>query len=281
METLNFSTTSPSSITSLAIGGFDGVHIAHQTLIDHLDEHGAVLVVETNYANLTPKKNRADYIDVPMIFFDLEEIKEISGKAFIEKLKEIFPSLKRIVVGYDFHFGKDRSSSAYDLKKFFDHEVVIVEEVLYHDISVHSKIIREHIKNGDIEFANRLLNHTYKIKGKQIEGQGLGKNEFVPTINITTNEFLLPKEGVYITQTTVEKRRYNSITFSGHRVTTDGSFAIETYILEDFDGVVEEVEIEFLKRVRDNQKFDTYRELKERIDQDVAIANEYFKTLTT
>ena len=280
METLNFSSISKSSIEELAIGGFDGVHFAHQQLIKKLHENrSAVVVIENGHSNLTPQKNRVDYIKLPMVLFELNDIKALEGQEFVAQLKELFPNLKKLIVGYDFHFGKDRAWSAYDLKKMFDGKVEIVEEVKLDHISVHSKIIRQHLINGDIEIVSKLLNHHYKIRGEHIKGQGIGKTEFVPTINIETSGYLMPKEGVYVTKSTIESQEYNSITFLGHRVTTDGSFAIETYILDEkFNQDVDYIEIEFYSRLRDNQKFDTYQELKIQIEKDIENARVYLRT---
>ena len=280
METLNFSSISKNSIKEVAIGGFDGVHYAHQQLINRLNKNsGAVVVIENGQSNLTPYNKRSEYIDKPIVLFDLNDIKKLQGREFIEKLIELFPNLKKIVVGYDFHFGKDRGWSAYDLKKIFDGDIAIVEEVKLNDISVHSKIIRQHLINGDIEIVTKLLNHRYKIDGKHIRGQGLGKSEFVPTINIETQRYLMPKEGVYVSVSTISNKKYHSITFLGHRVTTDGSFAIETFVLDEgFNLDVESIEIEFYSRIRDNQKFDSYPELKKQIEKDIENAREYFRT---
>ena len=277
MVTKNFFSTSKSSIKQIAIGGFDGVHYAHQSLINRLI-NGAVVVIESSYANLTPHTTRAEYITIPIIFFKLEDIKNLSGKEFTQKLQNIFPSLEKIIVGYDFHFGKNRASSAYDLQKIFDGDVEIVGEIKLDNISVHSKIIRQHLINGDIEVATKLLKHPYKIKGTHIKGQGIGKSEFVPTINIEIKDYLLPKEGVYISKSLIDNKLYNSITFFGHRVTTDGSFAVETYILDNnFNQDVDSIEIELYSRVRDNQKFDTYQDLKNAIQKDIKDAREYFE----
>ena len=164
MEIKNFSTTSKNDIKSIAIGGFDGVHYAHQKLIDELYD-GCIVIIETGYANITPSFDRVDYIKIPILFFELDDIKDLSGKEFISKLIEIFPKLETIVVGYDFHFGKNRASGAYDLARFFSGAVKIIDEVILDNISVHSKTIREYIKSGDIKSANKLLNHKFKIKG--------------------------------------------------------------------------------------------------------------------
>ena len=220
------------SIKAIAIGGFDGMHLAHQELFKNLGENGAILAIESGFANITPKTYRQEYSSYPVYYYALENIKHLTGEEFITLLKEEFPNLEKIVVGFDFCFGKNRKHCTTHLNELFDGKVQIINEVKIDNIAVHSRIIREYIKNGDIKTANRLLGRKYKIFGKQIKGQGLGSKNFVPTINLHVDNFILPNEGVYATKTIIKEEELNSVTFLGHRVTTDGSFAVETHILD-------------------------------------------------
>ena len=264
-------------VTSIAIGGFDGMHIAHQELFKNLDDNGAIVSIETGYANLTPKRYRQEYSIYPIYYYNLESIKHLEGNEFIKLLKEEFPKLKKIVVGFDFCFGKDRKYCIEKLKELFEGEVVVINEVKLEDIAVHSRIIREYLKAGNIQIANKLLGKEYKIYGHQIKGQGLGAKSFVPTINLKVEEFLLPKEGVYITKTILDLKEYNSITFLGHRFTTDGSYAVETHILdENIEEKDYTTQIKFYKKIRDNQKFDSFEELKKQIFKDIETTKDYF-----
>ncbi len=265
------------SITSIAIGGFDGMHIAHQSLFTNLTKNGAIIVIESGYANMTPKKEREEYTNFPIFYYELEDIKHLDGKEFINQLKKEFPKLKKIVVGFDFCFGKNRTYCVDKLKSIFDGDVVVINEISVNDIPVHSRVIREYIKTGDFKTVNTLLGRKYKIKGLQIRGQGLGKKEFVPTINLKVTEYILPKEGVYITKTIVDGESYPSITFIGHRVTTDGSFAIETHIINNDIQVHEkDVSIKFYEKTRDNKKFDSFEDLKNQILNDINDCKNYF-----
>jgi len=265
------------TITSIAIGGFDGMHSAHQELFKRLDKNGAIVSIESGYANLTPRRYRQEYSIYPIYYYVLENIKHLEGDEFIKLLKEEFPNLQKIVVGFDFCFGKNRRYCTEKLKELFKGEVEIIDEIKIDNIPVHSRIIREYLKDGDIETATKLLGKEYKIYGHQIRGQGLGSKNFVPTINLKVDEFLLPKEGVYITKTILNEQEYNSITFLGHRVTTDGSYAVETHIL-DKDIINKEyiVQVKFLKKLRDNKKFEKFEELKKQILDDIESAKEFF-----
>jgi len=255
------------SIKSIAIGSFDGIHIAHQKLISQSE---AVVIIERNCASLTVGYRRSEYIDKPSFFYHFDYIKSLSANEFVARIREDFPKLEKIVVGYDFAFGYKKEGNTTLLQKLFDGEVVVVDEVKYNGISVHSRTIRKYIVQGDIDMANTLLNRNYKIDGKVIKGQGLGKKELVPTLNLKVYDYLLPKNGVYATKTLIDNQWLPSVSFLGHRVTTDGSFAIETHIIDRDIGAVEgDISLEFLSYIRGNRKFDGLVALKKQIKDDI------------
>ncbi len=265
------------TITSIAIGGFDGMHSAHQELFKNLDENGAILSIESGYANLTPKRYRQEYSIYPIYYYVLENIRHLEGDEFIKLIKEEFPNLKKIVVGFDFCFGKNRKYCIEKLKDLFNGEVLVIDEIKIDEIPVHSRIIRQYLKDGNIKMANKLLGKEYKLYGQQIKGQGLGTKSFVPTINLKVDEFLLPQEGVYITKTILDNKEYKSITFLGHRVTTDGSYAVETHILdENITNDNYTTQVKFYEKIRDNKKFDSFEDLKKQIFDDIELAKNYF-----
>lgn len=267
--------------TAIAIGGFDGMHLGHQELFSQLGNNGCVVVIETGYANLTPKEERENYTHYPLVYFELDAIRDLDGKGFIELLKDKFSKLEKIVVGYDFHFGKNRKYSFDDLGKLFDGEVVIVDEVKQNGDSIHSHKIRQKLIIGDIKGANKFLAHNYTIKGEHITGQGIGKKELVATINITTNGYLVPKEGVYATLTRIddEEHYHPSVSFVGHRVTTDGSFAIESHILDGEVHCDKKAAISFVAFLRSNEKFENLDQLRVAIQKDIAMASKELKFL--
>ena len=268
-----------SIITSISIGGFDGMHKAHQELFKNLDATGGILVIDGGYSTLTPKSIRQEYTQFPVFYYPLQEIKHLNAEEFIAYLMKDFPKLNKIVVGYDFCFGTNRKYSTKDLKKLFKHEVKVVDEVSINKISVHSRIIRDYLKQGDIKTSNLLLGNTYKIRGTHIKGQGLGSKSFVPTINLQVDEYILPNEGVYITKTTINLREYQSVSFLGHRVSTDNTYAVETHILESYTPEnIDKVDISFVEKIRNNEKFDSFEDLKTQILLDIDQSKLFFKT---
>jgi len=268
------------TISTIAIGGFDGMHLAHQQLFSKLDKNGAIVVICTGYANLSPSVNRAKYTSYPLFYYPLEDIKHLEAKAFIDLLYEEYPNLKKIVVGYDFHFGYQASANIHTLKELFKGEVVVIDEFKLDGIAVHSRVIREYLRDGDIQTANKLLGYNYRFKGNHIKGQGIGAKQFVPTINIDIQDFLIPHEGIYITKTTILNKTYQSVCFIGHRGSTDGKFAVETHIIDkSFDEDTPKIiEIEFIKKIRDNKKYDNYDDLKKQILDDIEKTKNWFKS---
>ncbi len=257
------------NVDTIAIGSFDGIHLGHMQLIDRLGENGALFVIDKDQANLTPGLKRAEFSKYPCMFYHFLKVKDLSGSEFIKLLKKEFINLKKIVVGYDFLFGKKRSCNTVDLIELYDGEVEIVEEFLYDGVSVHSSFIREALINKDIDNANRLFGREYSIIGKVISGQGLGKEELYPTINIKVKDYLLPSDGVYASRTKIEAKIYDSVSFIGTRASTDGNFSIETHILDSDILVGDEVEIFFVHFLRENRKFSDLKDLKTQITIDI------------
>lgn len=255
------------NIKSIAIGSFDGIHQGHKALISQVD---AVLIIERNGGYLTPGYKRSLFVEQPCYFYHFEHIKPLRAKAFVERLKVDFPQLEKIVVGYDFGFGYKKEGTPALLKTLFEGEVVVVDEVKSKEISVHSRLIKSEVSEGNIALVNELLHRTYAIDGQVVSGQGLGKKKLVPTLNLNVYDYKLPKEGVYATKTKVDDVWLDSVSFIGFRVTTDGSFAIETYVIDrDIGEVKGKVWIQFVAFIRENRRFDGLEALKAQINLDI------------
>ena len=260
------------TIKSIAIGSFDGIHIAHQRLIEQAE---AIVIIERNGGYLTPGYKRSLYTSKVCCFYHFDKIRSLTPQAFVDKLKEDFPKLEKIVVGYDFAFGKAKAGDASHLDALFDAEVCIVKEVSCKGISVHSRTIKNYLEEGNIKMANCLLGRAYRIDGEVVKGQGLGKKELVPTLNLHVEDYQLPLEGVYATRSCIEGEWLDSVSFLGHRVTTDGSFAVESYVLDKELGAVHgSVALQFVDFIRANQKFESLEVLKKQIAIDIQKAKE-------
>lgn len=284
-------------ITSITIGKFDSIHIAHQRLISALGKNGAVIIIAFKnsafngdlgdlkfcdsahkYANqnaqILPQSEKKRYISHSIYFIKFDKIKNVNGKKFIKFLQKKLPHLREIIVGEDFKFGKNRAFCAQDIPKISKLKVRIFKEMKVDNIPVHSKNIRTFLAQGQVALANKLLGRMYSIKGRIVRGQGLGAKSVVPTINIAVSNYLLPQSAVYASKTRVCGKIYDSISFLGKRTSADNNFAIESHILGDFalesrEIIGRKIEIFFIEKIRDNRKFDSLSALKEQIAKDI------------
>lgn len=275
MATKSTSIFSKNEITSLAIGRFDGLHLGHQALFDKLDSNGAFLIVDTCRSNLTPIKYLSNIANLPYFVMQLESIKNLSCEKFVSLLKDDFKNLKKIIVGEDFRFGKDRSGGTEELIRLFENTEVLME-VKIDSIGVHSRYIRNLLLNGNVVDASRFLGRYYRICGDVIKGQGIGSKNLYSTINMDCKDFFLPQEGVYVTKAIIGVDEYRSVSFIGHRVCTDGNYAIETHILDDIFKQEESLCIDFCTRLRGNMFFENLADLKRQIESDISEAKTFF-----
>ena len=266
------STQQFTQVESLCLGNFDGIHLAHKELFKRLNEKGAVLVIGAENGLLTPLHFRNNYTKKPIYGFFLRDIKSLQAEEFYSLLLKIFPNLNKIIVGYDFKMGKNREYSTDQMRQEFTAlHIEVVEECALQGQSIHSQTILQALNSGDISQANALLGREYSIEGNVLSGQGIGKKLLYPTLNISNkHQFALPKEGVYATRTKIGTDIYLSATFLGVRQTTDGQFAIETHLIDKRVEIATNVEIFFLKRIRDNRVFANTQVLKTQISKDIA-----------
>lgn len=263
-----------SSVSSLAIGCFDAMHLGHFELINALSTNGALLIIDKNSSSqIVPNHIKEEISQKKVFFINFDEIKHLNAKEFLDFVLSEFKNIKFFVAGYDFCFGKNKQCLATDIQKLSNIPTKIIQEFKMEGISIHSSLIKTLLKQGDIKTANLYLGRTYLIKAKIIKGQGLGKSDFVPTINLDEDGFFLPKEGVYLTKTMLGIKIYSSISFIGHR-STDKKLAIETHILDkDIQTINDDFAcVYFLDFIRANQVFDDFTKLKEQILLDIQTA---------
>ncbi|MCV3377479.1 bifunctional riboflavin kinase/FAD synthetase [Campylobacter sp. IFREMER_LSEM_CL2194] len=274
---LSFSTPiEKTKITSLAIGRFDGMHLGHYELFKHLDENGALFIITKEEKEaLTPKDFRVNLVDFPLIFCDFEKIKDYKGEDFLKLLKQEFPKLEKIIVGYDFKFGKERKCSAKDIQSLCGINTIIVDEFKIQNKSVHTSMIKTLLKEAKVKEAKNFLGRFYTIQANIIKGQGIGAKELFATLNLCVKDFFLPKDGVYATLVKIENKSYHSVSFIGIR-STDENFALETHILdENFTNTnTKSVELSFIDYIRANEKFNDLALLKTQISKDINKAKE-------
>ena len=224
-------------VCAVAIGNFDGMHLGHQKLFENLGEHGAIIVILTGGGTkLTPFASRQAFTNKKIFYCDLRAIKSLSGGEFIELLEQNFINLQKIVVGEDFRFGRDRAWGVEFLRREFHGQTCVVGEFCLSGGGVHSSRIKELLSRGRCEEAAELLGRNYEICGRVVHGQGRGAREFVATLNLDASGYFMPKSGVYVSLARAGSKEFASVSFLGHRLSTDRAFALETHILGDFAG---------------------------------------------
>jgi riboflavin kinase/FMN adenylyltransferase len=170
------------------------------------------------------------------------------------------------------------------LGKKFGYETRVIGAVNVRGRMVSSSAVRRAVEAGDVPRAGRLLGNCFALEGDVVTGQGIGSKQTVPTLNLRTWSQVLPAPGVYITRTSDSEapaRRWNSITNVGHRPTFGGGdLSIETFLLDKFEEPSPvSIRVEFMRRVRDEKKFESPAELRAQIMKDVGRANTFFRRL--
>ncbi len=283
----------------LTIGSFDGVHRGHQEISRRLvagaHAQAAKAAVLTFYPHpavvlrnltgpyyLTTPDERANLIgklgvDIVIIQKFDRELANTSARDFVLKLKERL-GLAKLVVGHDFTLGRGREGDIPTLKKLGDElgfEVLENEAVILEGQVISSSQIRSALAAGNVELANDLLGRPYQVNGEVVPGDGRGKLLGVPTANLSTwGEQLVPDKGVYACRAIIGEKTYRAATSIGVRPTfyeDDRTQTVETYLL-DFNGNLygQQVKLDFIARLRGEEKFDTVQALVDQIFRDIA-----------
>jgi riboflavin kinase/FMN adenylyltransferase len=213
-------------------------------------------------------------IDVVACYTFTKEIAKISAQDFVTDILVGKLNLKHLIVGPDFSFGRKREGNLSLLNKMgaeygFDTEVV--ETALYEGEIVSSTSIRNLIREGNLLKARNFLGYNFYIEGQVKEGERRGRQIGFPTANLDTDWDILPKVGVYATLANVDGTKHQSITNIGYRPTFGhNGLLIETHIFDfDEDIYKKRIKVEFVDRVRDEQKFNGPEALVEQIKRDV------------
>jgi riboflavin kinase/FMN adenylyltransferase len=296
-----FKETKKSIIT---VGTFDGVHIGHQKIIKKINANkkGANSVLLTFYPH--PRMVLQDDSSIKLLN-TLEEKMELLKEAgldclVIEPFTKHFSrqtalefvrnvllktlNVKKLVIGYDHRFGKNREGDFDQLQEYgemFDFKLKKISAQDIKTVSVSSTKIRKALQEGNIETANNYLGYMYLLSGKVVRGQGLGSKWNYPTINIQIpNPYkLIPKNGVYLVSAQLRSSHFFGIMNIGFRPTVNGkNRTIEVHLLDFKDDVYgDNIKVCMLKRLRDEQKFPSIEALIEQIKLDEITAREIIK----
>lgn len=301
----SFSSFKSKKQTVVTIGMFDGVHLGHQKILSkvtanaqEMDCESVVLTFfphpkmvvhqNTNVQLLNTISERIHLIEKTQIDhliiqkFDLE-FSNLSALDFVQNILVKHLNVKKIIIGYDHRFGKNRAANVDDLIAFgrtlnFEVEQISVQEI--QDVAISSTKIRQAIMDGNISLANHYLGYPYQLQGTVIKGNQKGRTIGFPTANVQVaeNYKMIPKNGVYIAHARIHHKMYNGVMNIGTRPTINGvDLAIEIHLF-DFDSDVynQEIEVYLLQNLRDEIKFDHFELLKNQIALDKQLAIDYF-----
>jgi len=281
----------------VTIGNFDGVHLGHREIFRKLKssarEIGGVSVVITfdpHPLKVVPSTRtvalintldekitliEASGIDYLLIINFDPDFAAMSATDFVERILVGKIGLKRLIIGYDYAFGKQREGNVSLLKKLGLRFTFDVEELLpISDGSIiySSSLIREMIADGAVAEVIRYLGRNFSIAGRVVHGANRGKSLGFPTANIATDKELIPADGVYAVKVKIEDRLYDAACNIGFNPTFDSvKKTIEVFIFdlnEDLYG--KEIRVYFFERLRSEQRFDSINELAAAITADVA-----------
>jgi riboflavin kinase/FMN adenylyltransferase len=292
----------------ITIGTFDGVHFGHKKIIETLKsialKHNAETVLITfdphprtiiqpnallQIITTLPEKItlfKSLNIDHLVIFPFTHEFATLTAQEYIEDflIKKFKP--KVVIIGYDHHFGKERTGNfslleSYAKKGFF--ELIEIEAQTINENNISSTKIRNALLHGEINAANELLGYAYFFSGTIVKGKQLGRTIGFKTANLQLqdNLKLIPGNGVYIVQVQWDNLTMQGMMNIGTRPTVDGmNRVIEVHILS-FDQEIygEELTITILNRLRNEHKFDGLEALKEQLEKDKKSTLNYFKSL--
>lgn len=287
----------------ITVGNFDGVHIGHQALfhevIEKADKIGGTSIAMTfePHPIRVLKKNgdpplitlieqkieliQSSGIDVLVVVPFNDTFAQLSARDFVEKVLVNQIGMKAMVVGEDYTFGKGREGDLERLKtlsKDMDFEVIVVNWIQTANMDIgriSSTKIRELVMEGDVTEAQKLLGRHYQIRGTVARGRDRGgKMLGYPTANVTLQDELCPKKGVYAVTVESTGKQCLGVANIGYSPTFDDHiFTVEVHIL-DFDSDIydSKIRVNFVDRIRDEKKFSNIAELSDQIENDVKIA---------
>ena len=288
----------------VTIGNYDGLHLGHQAIIKRVIElaregkkESVVLTFEPHPVKffrpelqiplITPYRKKMILltqfgVDVTINLPFTKDIARMSAEEFIREIVQRRIAPRRIVVGFNFTFGKGRTGSPEELKKIGERlgfGVEIIPPFHLDGEVVSSTRIRELIARGDIKEANRMLGSDFFMFGKVIHGHARGKGLGFPTANLEISQDLYPNDGVYAANVIIDERRYAGVVNIGTNPTFgDEQLAVEVFLF-DYQGDLygKELQVALVDKLRDEQTYPSVDLLVHQIEQDIQRAKEILR----
>lgn len=301
----DYNSTKPSVVT---IGTFDGVHIGHTKIINQLITislknnltsillsffpHPKMVLQNDNELKLinTIQEKEGLLNSLNLDYLIIKEFtKDFSRLSALEFVRDILVNklnAKHIIIGYDHHFGRNRTANIEQLKEFgelYDFKVTEILAQDIDDIAISSTKIRKALINGEIKLANKFLGYNFFFNGDVVHGNNIGKTISFPTANIKVDQpyKLIPKNGVYIVKTIIDNQTTFGMMNIGYNPTFNGKQkSIEIHFLNFNKNIYHKnLTIEMIMRIRNEIKFNSVEDLKKQLEQDKLSTLNYIKSL--
>jgi riboflavin kinase/FMN adenylyltransferase len=289
----------------VTIGTFDGVHVGHKKIINRLvniareEKLQAIVLTFFPHPRMVVQKDTSikmiNTIDEKSDLLESEGVDHLVVKKFTkafsrltarEYVRDILVNtlhVKHIIIGYDHHFGRNRTANIDDLKAFgdiYDFKVTEISAQDINEVTVSSTKIRKALNEGDIKSANAFLGYNFMLTGTVIKGKGLGKKIGFPTANIKIEESykLIPKKGVYVVKSQIDENTtlYGMMNIGNNPTVNGTTQSIEVNFFDFSKSIYDtQVKIEILERLRDEQKFNSVEDLKTQLGLDMKNSNQF------
>ena len=293
--------------TIVTIGTFDGVHVGHRKIVKRLIDIGKqtqlksviltffphprmVLQKDSSIKLINTITERADILDALGLDYLLikkftKAFSRLSAEDFVKTILVDKLNAKKVIIGYDHRFGRNRNADINDLKKFGDLYGFEVEEISaqdINDVSVSSTKIRKALEEGNMAKANAFLGYPFMLTGNVVEGKALGRQIDYPTANIQITEDykLIPKHGAYIVSSVINNEVIYGMMNIGFNPTVEGDEeTIEVHFFNFNKNIYNKtLQINLLHRLRNEQKFESVEALKAQLLKDKEASLSYIKS---
>lgn len=296
---------STSKKTVFTLGTFDGVHVGHIKIIERLlnassdDEQSLVLTFfphprmvlqeESDIKLLNTIEERTKLLEKAglqnLIIHPFDQaFSRLSAEEFVKNILVDIFNIKKIIIGHDHRFGRNRTANIDDLIRYgnefgFEVEQISAQEI--DEVSISSTKIRNALNEGKIALANEYLGYNYLFSGTVIHGKKLGRTIGFPTANLKVEESykLIPAIGVYAVKCKIGTKTVNGMLNIGTNPTVDGqNTSIEVHLFDFQEDLYDKkITVELIKRIRDEQKFASVDKLKEQLHKDKVFAEQLFE----
>ncbi|RXG14299.1 riboflavin kinase/FMN adenylyltransferase [Leeuwenhoekiella aestuarii] len=294
--------------TVVTIGTFDGVHLGHRKIINRLLDSAQsndlesvvltffphprmVLQKDTGIKLINSIKERvalleACDLDHLVIHPFTQEFSRLTAEEFVKDILVDQLKARKVIIGYDHRFGRNRNANIEDLKAFGERYNFEVEEISKQDVddvAVSSTKVRKALNEGNLDLANEYLGYSFMLNGIVSKGKGLGRKFNYPTANLKIEEpyKLIPAKGVYVVQSNLAGKTVYGMMSIGTNPTVGGNaLTIETFFFDfDQDLYDQHLQIELLTRIRDEKKFNSVDELIAAMQADEQFSKAFIQKL--